>query len=94
MDKRSGMHPFLGIGALGVVNVVAMRLWRRAHGRRARRGRFELLRDQHDRLELLREERRMLLDLLEREPRERLEARKKVSQLRRELDFIHSGRIA
>jgi hypothetical protein len=28
VDKRSGMHPFLGIGGLGVVNVVAMRLWR------------------------------------------------------------------
>ena len=55
---------------------------------------LELLRDQNERPSLLREERRMLLDLLEREPRERLEARKKVSQLRRELDFIHSGRIA
>ena len=66
----------------------------RAHGRRARRGSFELLRDQNERRSLLREERRMLLDLLERERRERLEARKKVSQLRRELDFIHSGRIA
>ncbi len=35
-------------------------------------GRFELLRDQHERLELLHEERRMLLDELERERRERL----------------------
>ena len=47
-------------------------------------GRFELLRDQHERLELLREERRMLLDVLERERRERLEAQKKVNQLMRE----------
>jgi hypothetical protein len=30
VDKLSGMPPFLGIGALGVVNVVAMRLWRHA----------------------------------------------------------------
>jgi hypothetical protein len=56
----------------------------RAHGRRARRGRFELLRDQHERPPLLREERRMLLDMLERERRERLEAQKKVNQLMRE----------
>ncbi len=33
--------------------------------------RYELLRDQHDRLELLREERRMLTEELERESRER-----------------------
>jgi hypothetical protein len=78
VDRLSGMRLSLGIGALGVVNVVAMRLWRRAHGRRARRGRFELLCDQHERPPL-REERRMLLDVLERERRERLEAQKKVS---------------
>src|SRR5919107_4937606 len=34
-------------------------------------GRYELLRDQHDRLELLREERRVLLEELERESQER-----------------------
>jgi chromosome segregation ATPase len=34
-------------------------------------GRYELLRDQHDRLELLREERRMLVDELKRESQER-----------------------
>jgi hypothetical protein len=56
----------------------------RAHGRRARRGRFELLRDQNERPTLLREERRMLIDVLERERRERLEAQKKVNQLMRE----------
>src|SRR5215204_3999089 len=33
--------------------------------------RYELLRDQHDRLEMLREERRMLTEQLERESRER-----------------------
>src|SRR5215211_1784816 len=32
---------------------------------------YELLRDQHDRLEMLREERRMLTEQLERESRER-----------------------
>ena len=30
MDKLLGMCPFLSIGALGVVNVVAMRRWRHA----------------------------------------------------------------
>jgi hypothetical protein len=86
VDKLSGMLPFLALGALGVVNLVA------AVGalRGARRteelgeGRFELLRDQHDRLELLREERGMLLDELERERRERLEAQDRVKQLMRE----------
>jgi hypothetical protein len=86
VDKLSGMLPFLALGALGVVNLVA------AVGalRGARRteelgeGRFELLRDQHDRLELLREERGMLLDELERERRERLEAQERVKQLMRE----------
>src|SRR3712207_6407675 len=34
-------------------------------------GRYELLRDQHDRLELLREERQMLVDELKRESHER-----------------------
>src|ERR671920_2296815 len=33
--------------------------------------RYELLRDQHDRLEMLREERRMLIEELERESQER-----------------------
>jgi hypothetical protein len=37
------------------------------------------LRDQHERPPLLREERRMLLDVLERERRERLEAQKKIN---------------
>jgi hypothetical protein len=38
--------------------------------------RFELLRDQHGRLELLHEERRMVLDERERERRERLERKR------------------
>ena len=72
MDKLSGMLPFLALGALGVANLVAaigaLRGTRRAEV--LGEGRFELLRDQHERLELLREERRMLLDELERERRE------------------------
>ena len=74
MDKLSGILPFLALGALGVANLVAavgaLRGARRAE--ELGEGRFELLRDQHERLELLREERRMLLDELERERRERL----------------------
>jgi len=86
MDKLSGVLPFLALGALGVANLLAaIGAWRRA--RRAEEigeGRFELLRDQHERLELLRGERRMLLDELERERRERLEAQERVKQLMRE----------
>jgi hypothetical protein len=51
-------------------------------------GRFELLSDQHERPPLLREERRILLDVLERERRARLETQKKVSQLMREYLFL------
>ena len=86
MDKLSGMLPFLVLGALGVVNLVAavgaLRGTRRAE--ELGEGRFELLRDQHERLELLREERRMLLDELEHARRERLEAQERVKQLMRE----------
>lgn len=86
VDKLSGMLPFLALGALGVANLVAaigaLRGTRRAE--ELGEGRYELLRDQHERLELLREERRMLLDELERERRERLEAQERVKQLMRE----------
>jgi hypothetical protein len=72
VDKLSGMPPLLALGALGVANLVAaigaLRGTRRVE--ELGEGRFELLRDQHERLELLREERRMLLDELEREGRE------------------------
>ena len=84
VDKRSEMLPFLALCALGITNLVAtvgaLRGARRAE--ELGEGRFELLRDQHDRLELLREERKMLLD--EREHRERLEAQERVQQLMRE----------
>jgi hypothetical protein len=86
VDKLSGMLPFLALGALGVANLVAaigaLRGTRRAE--ELGEGRYELLRDQHERLELLREERRMLLDELQRERRERLEAQERVKQLMRE----------
>jgi hypothetical protein len=85
VDKLSGMLPFLALGALGVANLVAVGALRGA--RRAEElgeGRFELLRDQHERLELPREERRMLLDELNDERRERLEAQRRVKQLMRE----------
>jgi hypothetical protein len=81
-----GVLPFLALGALGVANLVAavgaMRGARRAEG--LGEGRFELLRDQQERLELLRDERRMQLDELERERRERLAAQGRVKQLMRE----------
>ena len=86
MDKLSGMLPFLALGALGVANLVAsigaLRGTRRAE--ELGEGRFELLRDQHERPSLLRGERRMLLDELERERREQLEAQERVKQLMRE----------
>jgi hypothetical protein len=86
VDKLLGMLPFLALGALGVANLAAAVGALRGAGRTEELGesRFELLRDQHDRLELLREERRMLLDELERERRERLEAQGRVKQLMRE----------
>jgi hypothetical protein len=68
VDKLSGMLPFLALGALGVANLVAaigaLRATRRAE--ELGEGRYELLRDQHERLELLREKRRVLLDELQR----------------------------
>jgi hypothetical protein len=85
LDKLTEMLPFLALGALGVVNVVAaVGTLRSAHrAEELGEGRFDLLRDQHERLELLREERRMLLDELDRERRERLEAQGRVKQLMR-----------
>jgi hypothetical protein len=94
VDKLSGMLPFLALGALGVVNLVApigaLRGTRRAE--ELGEGRFELLRDQHERLELLREKRRVLLDELERERRERLEAQERVKQLMREHPHLERER--
>jgi|SRR5829696_2040672 len=81
-----GMLPFLALGALGLANLTAavgaLRVARRAE--ELGEGRFELLLDQHERLELLREERSVLLDELKRERRERLGAQERVKQLMRE----------
>ena len=86
MDNLLGVLPFLALGALGVANLVAaigaMQSARRAE--ELGEDRFELLRDQQERLELLREERRMLLDELARERQERLAAQERVKQLMRE----------
>jgi hypothetical protein len=86
VNNLLGMLPFLALGALGLANLAAavgaLRVARRAE--ELGEGRFELLRDQHERLELLREERSVLLDELERERRERLGAQERVKQLMRE----------
>lgn len=78
--------PFLVLGALGLATLVvawsARRSALRAEG--LSEDRFELLRDQQERLELLREERRVLTEELEFERRERLEAQRRVKQLTRE----------
>jgi hypothetical protein len=86
VDNLLGMLPFLALGALGVANLLAAVGALRGSRRAEELGedRYELLRDQHERLELLREERKTLLDELERERRERLEAQERVKQLMRE----------
>jgi predicted phage gp36 major capsid-like protein len=69
LDKFLGLLPFFVLGALGVANLVAssgaMRGALRAE--ELDEERFALLRDQQDRLEFLREERRMQLEDLARE---------------------------
>ena len=78
--------PFLVLGALGIATLgVALGALRSAlRAEKLGEDRFELLRDQQERLELLREERRVLTEELEFERRERLEAQKRVKQLMRE----------
>jgi hypothetical protein len=64
------MLPFLVLGALGVADLVAaIGALRARRAEELGEGRFELLRDQHERPQLVREERRMLLDELQRERR-------------------------
>ena len=86
MDALMEILPFLALGILGVatlsVAVGALRSARR--GEQLGEDRLELLRDQHERLELLREERRTLTEELELERRERLEAQRRVKRLTRE----------
>jgi hypothetical protein len=78
--------PFLALGALGIATLgVASGALRSAlRAEKLGEDRFELLRDQHERLELLREERRVLTEGLEFERGERLEAQRRVKQLMRE----------
>ena len=52
-----------------IITIGTLRSSRRSEG--LGENRYELLRDQHDRLDMLREERRMLTEALERESRER-----------------------
>src|SRR5918998_245656 len=82
------MLPFFALGALGIATFVVASGTRKSALRAEKLGedRFELLRDQQERLELLREERRVLSEELEHERRERLEAQKRVKQLMREHD--------
>ncbi len=72
--------PFFALGVLGIVTLVVASGALRSALRAEKLGedRFELLRDQQQRLELLREERRVLSEELEFERRERLEAQKRV----------------
>ncbi|MBA3388234.1 MAG: hypothetical protein H0U02_02585 [Rubrobacter sp.] len=85
-DAVTQMLPFLTLVALGAATLlVAFGALRSA--RRAEEGgesRHELLRDQAERLELLREERKTLIEELELERRERLQAQRRVEQLTRE----------
>jgi chromosome segregation ATPase len=58
----------VGIATLAIA---VRTLWSSRRSEGLGEGRYDLLRDQHDRLELLREERRVLLEELERESQER-----------------------
>jgi hypothetical protein len=78
--------PFFVLGALGIATLGVASGALRSALRAEKLGevRIELLRDQQERLELLREERRVLTEELEFERRERLEAQRRVKQLMRE----------
>jgi hypothetical protein len=80
------MLPFFALGVLGVATLPVAAGGLRSARRSEHLGedRIELLRDQAERLELLREERKTLIEELELERRERLEAQRRVEQLTRE----------
>ncbi len=86
IDTPTQMLPFLALGALGVATLLvaagALRSARR--GERLAEDRYELLREQGERLEVLREERKTLTEELGLERRERLQAQRRVEQLTRE----------
>jgi hypothetical protein len=73
---------FVGIVTLAVA-IVTFRSARRSET--LNEGRYEFLREQHDRLMLLREERQMLIEQMDRESRERKELMEIVGQGRPEL---------
>jgi len=81
VDRALELLPFLALATLGFAASILPSV-RRVE--RQGEDRLDLLRDQHERLELLREERKTLLEELERERRERLEAQGRVKQLMRE----------
>ena len=86
MDTVTQMLPFLALGTLGATTLLvafgALRSARRAE--EVGESRYELLCDQAERLELLREERKTLTEELELERGERLQAQRRVEQLTRE----------
>jgi hypothetical protein len=86
MNTLMEMLPFFVLGALGIATfaVASSARWSALRAEKLGEDRFELLRDQQERLELLREERRMLLEELEHGRRELLAAQKRVKQLMRE----------
>jgi hypothetical protein len=86
VDRVIELIPFLALGILGFVTLGFTAGTLRSARRSEQLGedRLDLLRDHHERLELLREERKTLLVELERERRERLEAQGRVKQLMRE----------
>jgi predicted nuclease with TOPRIM domain len=86
VDRVIELIPFLALGILGFVTLGFTAGTLRSARRSEQLGedRLDLLRDSHERLELLREERKTLLVELERERRERQEAQGRVKQLMRE----------
>ncbi len=86
LDTLTQMLPFLALGTLGAATLLvafgALRSARRAE--EVGESRYELLREQAERLELMREERKTLTEELEHERTERLQAQRRVEQLSRE----------
>lgn len=86
LDTLTQMLPFLALGTLGAATLLvafgALRSARRAE--EVGESRYELLYEQAQRLELLREERKTLTEELELERTERLQAQRRVEQLTRE----------
>ena len=84
--------PFFALGALGIATLVVASGALRSALRAEKQGedRFELLRDQQGRLELLREERRVLTEELEREGR--LHNHRERQRLSEELERERSAR--